>query len=84
VIRRRTISLWLASVACLLWAVGSGTNPTRADEASDKAALQAQLDALLREIGREEKDVNPFEEGEVPDAMVIATSEILGEVAPCG
>lgn len=81
---RSRLSLWRATVMGVLWIVGTGTSLTRADEAADKAALQSKIDSLLHEIGRETKDVNPFEEGEVPDAMVIASSEIRGEVAPCG
>ncbi|GJM45212.1 MAG: hypothetical protein DHS20C21_20540 [Gemmatimonadota bacterium] len=53
--------------------------------ASDQAALQAELDALLGEILESvEEGPDPFADGAEPDLLILSTSDTQGEVAPCG
>ena len=57
----------------------------RSDEASDAPSLEEELAAILGEILESDGDgVNPFEEGAIPDLVVLGSSNTVGEVAPCG
>jgi len=58
--------------------LGAGDPP----EDSDDAALQAELDALFREI--EGGEIPMLEPGRAPDLMIASTRQVLGELAPCG
>jgi hypothetical protein len=57
-------------------------DPAPADSA--QAALQAELDAMLRELHGDWGSEDPFEGGRPPDLLVVTTSDVRGEVAPCG
>jgi len=74
----------LASLGILALALAlSLAGLVRAQE-GDASALDPELEALLREIRRGEPAPPPDREGEAHFALVIATSELRGEVAPCG
>jgi len=51
-------------------------------EQGGDADLQAELDALFREIdgGR----IPLLEPDRAPDLLIVSTRQVLGEVAPCG
>ena len=51
---------------------------------SAQAALQAELDAMLRELHGDWGSSDMFEDGRPPDLLVVSTSDVRGEVAPCG
>ncbi|MCA9752891.1 MAG: hypothetical protein KC591_11920 [Gemmatimonadetes bacterium] len=73
----------LAALATLTLAAGAQTpGPGSADSTSED--LQAELDALLREIHGDWHATDPFEDGRRPDLIVVSTSDTHGEVAPCG
>ena len=72
----------LAAVAAFSVSVPGHAQDAAADSA--RAALQAELDALLQELGTEAGSDPFLEEGRVPDLVVVSTHTVVGEVAPCG
>ena len=69
----------LASLILLPLAVLAAGDPSAAD---DDAALEAELDALFREIG--DGPIPMLEPRRVPDLVIASTRQVLGELAPCG
>ena len=56
----------------------------RAEEAA-APSLEEELAELLGEIlASEDEGHNPFEAGAVPDLVLLGSSNVAGEVAPCG
>ena len=47
-------------------------------------SLEEQLAALSAELEAEQYTDDPFAEGRVPDLVVVSTSDVRGEVRPCG
>ena len=75
--KRRGSWAWLVG-ALLLVAAGVG-----AQDAAD-ADLQAELDAILRELHGEWGTTDVFADGREPDLLVVSMTDVRGEVAPCG
>jgi hypothetical protein len=44
----------------------------------------AELERLRREVQRPVEADDPFENGVVPDFVLLSTTDVEGEVAPCG
>lgn len=76
IIRRAAVPLWIALGAFLLGADG-GPAPTRPEFS------QAELEALRREVQRASQE-DPFEGGPAPDLVVLTSTNVHGETAPCG
>lgn len=77
----------LVALAAALAVAGTIPGTARADDDADRAALQAELDALLGEIRHapeEEPSLAERLEGVVPDIVVLCSSDVRGEVTPCG
>lgn len=80
---RRSI---VRTVGLVAWAglgmmlLGAGTSPpSTAPEFS-----QGELEALRREVQRSVELVDPFEGGPAPDLVVLTSTNVHGETAPCG
>lgn len=50
----------------------------------EELSLEEELERLKAEIHRETPTDDPFAEGRVPDLVVLSTTDVAGEVAPCG
>lgn len=70
------------SVALL---AAAAARPLLAAEPADSAstALEAELDALFREIGNAQAPAE-LDPDRAPDLVIASTRAVLGEVAPCG
>ena len=78
---KRLIAFLAAAAALGAFSATSG----RCDEESDRAALQAELDALLGEILESSEDGAPaFDTSIPPDLVLLTTAEVAGESSPCG
>ena len=75
----------LVSLAVAIALGSAAVVSVRADAKSDRAALQAELDALLGEINDsvERGTDRPFEGGEA-DLVLLSSAEVRGEYTPCG
>ena len=45
---------------------------------------QSELEQLRREVQRPVDSEDPFEDGRVPDLVLLSTTDVNGETAPCG
>lgn len=55
--------------------------PARAQE---EPSLEEELARLKAELLRPTLQDDPFADGRVPDLVVLSTTDVGGEVAPCG
>jgi hypothetical protein len=53
-------------------------------EPSGGESLEEELARRKAEVLRGSPDDDPFADGRVPDLVVLSTSDVVGEVAPCG
>ena len=44
----------------------------------------SELEQLHREVERPVDSEDPFEDGRVPDLVLLSTTDVNGETAPCG
>ena len=70
------------AVGTLVLSGAAGAQDAPADSA--QAALQAELDAMLRELHGDWGSEDPFLDGRPPDLLVVTSADVRGEVAPCG
>ncbi len=73
---RRVTALAAPGVAVFL--LGADGDPPARPEFS-----QAELEALRREVQRQSIE-DPFEGGPAPDLVVLTSTNVHGETAPCG
>lgn len=52
--------------------------------AQEESSLEEELARLRAEVRRDTPDDDPFAEGRVPDLVIVSTTDVGGEVAPCG
>ena len=52
--------------------------------AQEESSLEDELERLRAEVVRDVPDDDPFAEGRVPDLVILSTTDVGGEVAPCG
>jgi hypothetical protein len=80
-VRKILVLLGIATAAGTLVPV-----PSWSDAEADRAALQAELDALMGEILEASEDGTALFDGAdgVPDLVVLSSSDVRGEVSPCG
>lgn len=71
-----------SSVFGALWALLLLVTPAAADDTDE--ALQAELDAILRELNADWGSEDVFVGGRKPDLLVVSTTDVRGEVGPCG
>ena len=76
----------IAVITAVLCAAVPGAVRAQGSASADsaQAALQAELDAMLRELHGDWGSADIFEGGRPPDLLVVSTSDVRGEVAPCG
>jgi hypothetical protein len=72
--------------AAVVLAVACGVVPAggQAPADSSRESLQAELDALMREIHGDRGEDDAFAGGRSPDLVVVTSSDVAGEVGPCG
>ena len=71
---------------CLL-AFGAGFLPAGGqsqDSGGSNQQLQDELNALLQELEEGVPENDPFADGRKPDLVVVSTTDVRGEYAPCG
>ncbi|MGH2570927.1 MAG: hypothetical protein ACRDGR_06860 [bacterium] len=68
------IVLWLAAALARAQTAGP----------SGGESLEEELARLKVEVLRGTPSDDPFGDGRVPDLVVLSTSDVVGEVAPCG
>ncbi len=73
---RRLAAIAVPSLGAFL--LGADGDPPARPEFS-----QAELEALRREVQRESLE-DPFEGGPAPDLVVLTSTNVHGETAPCG
>lgn len=73
---------WSRFAAVLALSVAAASAQTAGPEGGE--SLEEELARLKAEVLRETPTDDPFAEGRVPDLVVLSTSDVVGEVAPCG
>lgn len=73
---RRVVAVAVPALGALL--LGADGDPPARPEFS-----QAELEALRREVQRQSLE-DPFEGGPAPDLVVLTSTNVHGETAPCG
>lgn len=59
--------------------------PVSSRDKADSTSIDAELEALFRELETQTFTDDPFDEGgRVPDLVVLSTCDTRGETAPCG
>jgi hypothetical protein len=67
------------AVLCGLTLCAAGDPP-----APSSPSPNAELERLRREVQRPAEEDDPFQSGAVPDFVLLSTTDVEGEIAPCG
>ena len=75
---------WSPSAAVLVLWLAAALARAQTAGPSGGESLEEELARRKTELLRETSTDDPFAEGRVPDLVVLSTSDVVGEVAPCG